>query len=223
MGNVILLIAGGIKLALPFILIYLWRKRTNTRFTPLLAGLGLILLVTLIRGAIRSGFDKSDFLVNFTQQSFLTSVLEEGCRFIAFAYVLKNFDRREDAVFYGIGHGFFESVGSGFATLNHIATDKAADLSIPMSHLFLSCHATIIGTLWHILMSVLMFRAVRNGKVKIYLPIAVFLHMFSNFANTFLPVGADIIFELIEVTIMFIVTSKLYEQMAPFDSEKINN
>lgn len=177
----------------------------------------MILLVTLIRGAIRSGFDKSDFLANFIQQSLLTSVLKEGCRFIAFAYVLKSFDRRKDAVFYGIGHGFFEGIGSGIMTLNLIATEKAADLSILMSHLFLGCPATIIGTLWHILMSVLMFWAVRNEKAKIYLPIAVFLHMFSNFANTFLPTGADIIFALIEIAVMFIITSKLYTQMSPFD------
>ena len=173
---------GICHIIVPFAVIILWHKRTNARYMPFIAGVLMIIALSFIRGAIRSTFDRSDLFLNLMKQILLTSVLEEVCRYIAFSHVLKNYDRREDSVMYGVGHGFMEEISTAVMVFGLISELKEK-LYIRMRWIF---NRRIYGnhsTSFHILLSAAIFYAVQSYKVKTVLPAAIAYHFFMNFCG----------------------------------------
>ncbi len=169
------ILAGTIRLITPLILLILWHKKTDARLLPAPAALLICFPVFIIAGALRSGFDRSDFLAFYIQQGILYGIFEEGVKFLSFRYLLKSYDNRKDAVTYGIGHSAFESIGSAMACLNLIGTGRAA------SEIFIvNVGYAVEGAIFVIGLTILVFYGVYSDKSIVILPAAMFLHAFGN-------------------------------------------
>ena len=105
------LLAGLTNLLGPLLLLIFWHKRTGARILPAPAALAVCLPVFIVAGAIRAGFDRSDYLSFYLQQALLYGIFEEGSKFVVLRWLLSSYDHRRDAVTYAIGHGSFESIG----------------------------------------------------------------------------------------------------------------
>lgn len=169
------LLAGLTNLLGPLLLLIFWHKRTGARILPAPAALAVCLPVFIVAGAIRAGFDRSDHLSFYLQQALLYGIFEEGSKFVVLRWLLSSYDHRRDAVTYAIGHGAFESIGSGFACINLIGTGRAAADIFP-----LNLFGFIEGAAFCIGVTVLIFYGIQTNKSLIMLPLAVFLHFLSN-------------------------------------------
>jgi uncharacterized membrane protein YhfC len=172
------LLAGLTNLLGPLLLLIFWHKRTGARILPAPVALAVCFPVFFVAGAIRSGFDHSDHLSFYLQQALLYGIFEEGSKFAVLRWLLRSYDHRRDAVTYAIGHGSFESIGSGFACINLIGTGRAAADIFPVN-LF----GFIEGAAFCIGVTVLIFYGIQTNKSKIMLPLAVFLHFLGNLAG----------------------------------------
>ncbi|MBQ9897896.1 MAG: YhfC family intramembrane metalloprotease [Ruminococcus sp.] len=176
------LLAGLAKLLTPAALVIFWHKKTGARFYPALIAFLVCLPVFLIAGAIRSGFMRGDPVIFYVQQGLLYGVFEETAKYLVLRYHLTSYDSRIDAVTYGIGHGAFEDYGGGMACLALIGTGRAAP-----DILWVNLFGVISGTLSTCALTVLIFCGIHTDRSRIMLPIAIFLHAFSNaFTGTFM-------------------------------------
>lgn len=138
---------------------------------PFLVGAGVYFVISILRALIRSGFSAYDAGTAFFLQGLTSSVLEETGRVIAFVYILKDYQRNSDAIGHGIGHGMLENMGAGFASFG---------LQMSAENAFLGCAGQFMGSLTHIGLSVFAWYGVKNGKIKVMLPIALVIHLASN-------------------------------------------
>ena len=176
MTDINCLLAGLTRLLGPLLLLIFWHKKTDARIFPALIAFVVCFPVFIVAGAIRSGFDHSDWIAFHIQQGLLYGIFEEGAKFLVLRYLLTSYDDRRDAVTYGIGHNVFEEIGAGFACFNLMGTDKAAPTIFPVNiWMFAEGAAFVIAT------TVLIFYGIRMNKSKIMLPVAMLLHLISNF------------------------------------------
>lgn len=169
------LLAGMIRLFTPLLLIIIWHKKNGARLFPAIVAFTICFPAFIIGGVIRSGFSQNEPIIFYIKQGILYGIVEEGTKYLSFTYLLTTYDRRKDAVSYGIGHSAFENLGAGLACLGLIGTDRAAPDIFWINFWF-----AIEGCAFVIALTVLVFYGVYTGKSKIILPIAVFLHAFSN-------------------------------------------
>jgi uncharacterized membrane protein YhfC len=136
----------------------------------------------------------------------LTAGLFEECgRFVVFKYIMKKNRTRENAVFYGIGHGGIEifavllpamityllidvlfstgNVETAFSTLKITEETAAAALpsvraaaSFNYSLMFMNVFERVFAMMLHIGLSVIVYYGVINSKT-IFLSLAILLHM----------------------------------------------
>lgn len=172
------LLAGLTRLLGPLLLLIFWHKKTGARILPAPVALMVCFPVFIVAGAIRSGFDHSNYMSFYLQQALLYGIFEECSKFLVLRYLLTSYDDRKDAVTYGIGHCAFEDVGAGFACINLIGTDKAASDIFPVN-----VFSFVEGALFCIGVTVLIFYGIRMDKSRIMLPLAIFLHFLGNFTN----------------------------------------
>ena len=172
------ILAGVIRIITPLILLIMWHKKTDARLLPAPAALLICFPVFIIAGAIRSGFDRCDFIAFYIQQGILYGIFEEGVKFLAFRYLLKSYDNRKDAVTYGIGYSAFESIGGGMACLNLIGTGKAAP-----EIFIVNVWYAVEGAIFVIGLTILVFYGVYSNKSIVMLPVAMFLHALGNAAH----------------------------------------
>ncbi|MBR6622793.1 MAG: YhfC family intramembrane metalloprotease [Ruminococcus sp.] len=171
-------LAGMIRIITPLILLILWHKKTDARLLPAPAALFICFPVFIIAGALRLGFDHSDFLAFYIQQGIIYGIFEEGVKFLSFRYLLKSYDNRKDAVTYGIGHSAFESIGGGMACLNLIGTGKAAP-----EIFIVNVWYAVEGAIFVIGLTILVFYGVYSNKSIVMMPAAMFLHALGNAAH----------------------------------------
>ena len=208
---------GICHIIVPFAVIILWHKRTNARYMPFIAGVLMIIALSFIRGAIRSTFDRSDLFLNLMKQILLTSVLEEVCRYIAFSHVLKNYDRREDSVMYGVGHGFMEEIGTAVMVFGLISEPERETIYTDAGGFLIGGFMAITAPLFHILLSAAIFYAVQSYKVKTVLPAAIAYHFFMDFLRICAPVPLDLILEYCLLAVLTIVVIRLYRKLPETD------
>ena len=96
----------------PIILLILWTRKTKRSMKPFFVGAAVFIIFTLIlEGSLHAVILQgrlSDHVIFYVLYSCLiTALIEEGGRYIAFRFVLKN-ETKEDAITYGIGHGGIE-------------------------------------------------------------------------------------------------------------------
>ena len=111
-------LAAMINLFGPLTLLILWHRKTGARFYPAIVAFITCIPVFFIGNAIRSGFSHSAPILYYIQQGILFGIFEEGAKFLVLRYFLTSYDRRTDAVSYGIGHGSYECLGCGICESN---------------------------------------------------------------------------------------------------------
>ncbi|SEH57360.1 Putative membrane peptidase family [Ruminococcus flavefaciens] len=176
MTDINCLLAGLTRLLGPLLLLIFWHKKTGARILPAPVALVVCFPVFIVAGAIRSGFDHSDWIAFHIQQGLLYGIFEEGAKFLVLRYLLTSYDDRKDAVTYGIGHSAFEEFGAGMACFNLIGTGRAAADIFPVN-LF----SFIEGSAFCIAVTILIFYGIQMNKSKLMLPLAMLLHFISNF------------------------------------------
>lgn len=115
-------ITAAISIILPFLLLYLWKKK-NKKITaaPFLAGIGVFIVFVLILEPIAHqyflvGESPIPVFINGHTWAYVlygalaAGLFEETGRFVAFKFFMKKSEAKEDSVTYGIGHGGAESV-----------------------------------------------------------------------------------------------------------------
>jgi len=188
------LLAGLTRLLSPLLLLILWHKKTGAQFYPALIAVPVCLPVFAVGAMIRSGFSHDDAIAFYIQQGLLYGILEETAKFLMLRFVLTSYDRRKDAVTYGIGHGAWEEFGAGMACFGLIGSGSA-DPNIFWFNLW----AAAEGAAFCIALTVLIFYGIKTGKSGIMLPAAILLHAVSNAA-------AGILIEPAAITIGTLLT-----------------
>ncbi|WP_295067828.1 YhfC family glutamic-type intramembrane protease [Ruminococcus sp.] len=208
MTDINCLLAGLTQLLGPLLLLIFWHKKTGARILPAPAALAVCFPVFIVAGAIRSGFDRSDWLSFYLQQGLLYGIFEEGAKFLVLRYLLTSYDDRRDAVTYGIGHSAFEEFGAGMACLNLIGTGRAA------SDIFLVNLVSFIeGSAFCIAVTVLIFYGIQMNKSKLMLPLAMFLHFISNFIGGALITSASMVLSLLTTAGMCYAAYRCYKAL----------
>lgn len=210
-------ITAVISIFLPIVLLIVWKKKKKVKVAPFFIGALIFIVFALILESIchqfflvrdsgLSRFVNGNIWAYVLYGSLAAGIFEETGRFVAFKFFMKNNNKKEDAVTYGIGHGGVESillVGFGMigsillvSTLNsmggidsYVAMMPAESQDLMRSSL-MSFYTTppyvylmgsverIAAIIFHIALSVLVFMAVkRPGKLYFY-PLAILLHAF---------------------------------------------
>ena len=118
---------GIIATITPFLLAYLWRKRTYESWIVFLVGFLAYFAAGTVRVILRafifregSAFATDPFLF-YLVQGLLSGVCEESARYIAFKYTLSNKTARTSSVMYGLGHDCYETLAvGGIASFHYI-------------------------------------------------------------------------------------------------------
>lgn len=129
-GTLLRYAATGIFAAVvPFLLAYLWRKRTNESWLVFLAGFLAYFAAGTVRIILRafifregSAFATDPFLF-YLVQGILSGVCEESARYLAFRYPLGNKTARTTSVMYGLGHDCYETIAVGTMASFHYVLD----------------------------------------------------------------------------------------------------
>lgn len=109
------------SIALPIVLLIIWKKKNNVSARPALIGMAIFILFAMIAEQIVhflviglnetvSGFILSRPWLYALYSGLVAGVFEETGRFVAFKTMLKDDIGRENAITYGIGHGGIECV-----------------------------------------------------------------------------------------------------------------
>lgn len=208
MTDINCLLAGLTQLLGPLLLLIFWHKKTGARILPAPAALAVCFPVFIVAGAIRSGFDRSDWLSFYLQQGLLYGIFEEGAKFLVLRYLLTSYDNRRDAFTYGIGHSAFEDIGAGFACFNLIGTGRAASDIFPVNLV-----SFIEGSAFCIAVTVLIFYGIQMNKSKLMLPLAMFLHFISNFIGGALITSASMVLSLLTTAGMCYAAYRCYKAL----------
>lgn len=134
------------------------------------------------------------------------AIFEEGGRYVAFRFLLKNYDTKEDAIMYGIGHGGIEVILLvGFSlissiilalTINNMGVDQFIESFTPAQisdihaiiqslqaftplQTLLSLIERISAMILHLSCSVIVYYAVRNKEWR-YMLLALGFHALMN-------------------------------------------
>lgn len=127
-----LLTEGILVIAIPVILLIVWKKKTKASLKPAVAGMIIFPLFGILLKAIPGYFllmadnpvsrvlNSNIWLYSIIGGGLLAGIFEEGGRFVAFKFFLKKYRSNKDAISYGIGHGGFESAYMGLAAFNYV-------------------------------------------------------------------------------------------------------
>lgn len=127
-----LLTEGILVIAIPIILLIVWKKKTKASLKPAVTGMIIFPLFGILLKAIPAYFmlmadnpvsralNSNIWLYSIIGGGLLAGIFEEGGRFVAFKFILKKYRSNKDAISYGIGHGGFESAYMGLAALSYV-------------------------------------------------------------------------------------------------------
>ena len=186
-----LMVAAG--LILPTVLCIWWLKTRHEKFTSVLTGAMTFLIFALV---LESTVHSIVFLVfpglrdnvvaYMLYGALMAGIFEETGRFLAYKLVLKKRTNRETAISYGIGHyagiinaGQFpalldqlKAAGQDTSSIENlpeqIAAFGIADVGLPVLE-------RVFAVIFHIALSILVFYAVKKGKIWMYF-LAIALH-----------------------------------------------
>jgi len=120
-------VTGVVCTAVPFLLAYLWRRRTYESWWVFIVGFLAYYAAGTVRFILRyfifreGSIFATDPFVFYLVQGLLSGVCEETARFIAFKYPLRNKTARTASVMYGLGHDCYETLAvGGFASFHYV-------------------------------------------------------------------------------------------------------
>ena len=218
MKDLCCLLAGLINLCSPSVLAVLWYKKTGARLFPAVAAFLVCFPVFIMGNAIRSNFDRSNFIVFYIQQGLLFGILEECTKYLMMRYCLTSYDSRKDAVTYSIGHGAYEELGIGISCLGLIGTGNAAsDILLWQLLSVISCAFSDAAV------AVVIFYGIKKERSIITLPVAVLTHAVSNASvGIFIDQVAIIIRALIAIGMCYVGFRCWKALKSPFEEEILN-
>ena len=203
-GQIFLFVLRGLlTAAMPFAAYFYLKKRHDGRSIPAFAGVITVMLILIPRALFRSIFVQGAETLTgkWLTVWLIGSVFEEGGRYIAMKHAIPGYDTRADALCYGIGHGGTEVIMSAKAqfvlladalgqrgTQEHL-TALAGQGMLTAAEILLGNAANLI---FHMMMSVLIARAVHYEGCKKLLPIAIFVHLVSDFTIFCFGTAADV-------------------------------
>ena len=203
-GQILLLVLRGLlTAAMPFAAYFYLKHRHFGRPLPVFTGIVTVMLILVPRELFRSVLmqgaetDTGKWLTVWL----IGSVFEEGGRYLAMKHAIPGYDTRTDALCYGIGHGGTEVIMSAKAqfvlladalgqrgTQEHL-TALAGQGMLMAAEILLGNAANLI---FHMMMSVLIARAVHYEDCKKLLPIAVLIHLLADFTIFCFGTAADV-------------------------------
>lgn len=203
-------LAGLTELLLPTVLLFLLHRRRQVNWTAVIVG-AVIYALTVRLNDISVGmlFRSAPYANRLVIAAETVCIWEECGRWFTARFAMPQADRTRDAVSYGLGHGGAECIrnaciafgrlksgvifnSDGITGLTDGHSDAARErityqLAEAAKHTFgislcdmLCCAAAMT---FHIALSLLIFRAVRENRVKTLLPCAIFLHDLMNAAG----------------------------------------
>lgn len=207
---IIMAAVAVISVLLPFIFMFILRKKFKIRWLPFLLGMAIFLVFALILEQIMHSLVLSpepDGTIALISSSpwlyvlygvFAAGIFEETGRLLAFFITKKHYRDIDSAVSYGIGHGGFEAiaiVGLGMissiviAMLINSGSDALSGLPVAAEDLIISqpwymyliaVMERIIAMSLHIALSVIVFSAVMVKGKWWLYPLAILLHALAN-------------------------------------------
>ena len=157
-----------ISCLVPVVTWIVWKRKAFARTFPLIIGMISYMFISLLRGLVRvvvlTDSLKRDPWMFYIVSALLSGVFEEVGRYLVFLYAIPTYDRRDDCISYGIGHGAIEGILTHKDVLNNDLIDSILD-----------CGAFATGIAFHTAMSVLVFAAAHYDKKKL-LAAAIGLH-----------------------------------------------
>lgn len=222
-----MILSMAVTLAGPVLLLVLWQvKQRKSHFAdssrakkeysllPALAGALTFVIAALVLESIpkyflfSGGSAVSDYILSHAWAyalagALLAGIFEECGRFVTFRFLLKNYQNRETAVTYGIGHGGIECMllagmsmisnlmlavminhGSLTLLMENLPAEQAAAYDTVIASLTTAGFGMFLWGIWerifavllHISLSVLVFVAAKNKSRFYFFPLAVFLH-----------------------------------------------
>lgn len=185
---------GLLTAALPFAAFFYLKIKHGGRPLPVLTGVITVTLILIPRQVMRTMLtqgaesDTEYWLTGWL----ISAAFEELGRYIAMKHAIPNYDTRTDALCYGIGHGGTEVIMSALMQFGLFA--DALGLNGTPEHLaalaeqgILTAADVLIGNagnlVFHMLMSVLIARAVHYENCKKLIPIAILIHVAANFTD----------------------------------------
>jgi uncharacterized membrane protein YhfC len=190
------------SLALPIGLLIWWKRRTQVRLWPFIAGAICFILfamvfeqtlhtVCLILDNPVSRFINGSNVAYMLYGALAAGIFEETGRMFGFKVFLKNDTKKETSVAYGIGHGGIEVIiilgltyfmfflakcgviiGTEEATKTLLSTADA----IQAGRVFTAMFERISAMMLHIGLSMIVFTAARDKNKLWHYPLAVLLH-----------------------------------------------
>ena len=152
----------------PVIVWIVWKRKASARTFPLIIGMLSYMCISMVRALARVAVLNDSVRENpwmfYILSALLSGVFEEVGRYLVFLYAIPTYDRRDDSISYGIGHGAIEGILTHKDVLNNDIIDSLLD-----------CGAFATGIAFHTAMSVLVFAAAHYDKKKL-LAAAVALH-----------------------------------------------
>ncbi|MGO1923403.1 MAG: YhfC family intramembrane metalloprotease [Jeotgalicoccus sp.] len=207
---IIMAAVAVVSVLLPFIFMFILRKKFKIRWLPFLLGMAIFLVFVLILEQImhvivlRPSPDGAIELLSTAPWLyvlygvFAAGIFEETGRLLAFLITKKHYRDIDSAVSYGIGHGGFEAiaiVGLGMissivlAVMTNSGSDALSALpagtgdlviSQPWYMYLLAVLERIIAMSLHIGLSVIVFSAVMMKGKWWLYPLAILLHALAN-------------------------------------------
>jgi uncharacterized membrane protein YhfC len=221
-----LIMQSILMMLIPIVLAIIWKIKTKESIIPMIIGavtwLVFAIILKLAPAYLLVYADNplaktisGNVWLNALTAGVLAGVFEETGRFVAFKFVLKKYEARRTSITYGIGHGGFESIYTGFQVMsiavmgimfnNGMGDQLTANMdeamkanafaqldqytSFTIPECLLGVFERLPAIAVHISFSVLVFAAVREKKKFFLFPIAVLLHALFDFSIGFYSSG----------------------------------
>lgn len=158
----------AVSYLVPIVVWIVWKRKASARTLPLIVGMVGYMFISFARAFARvvvlTDSVRADPWLFYILSALLSGVFEEVGRYVIYRYAIPNYDRRDDCISYGIGHGAIEGILTHRDVLNNDLIDSILD-----------CGAFATGIAFHTAMSVLVFAAAHYDKKKL-LAAAIGLH-----------------------------------------------
>lgn len=216
---IIMMGVAVISILLPFIFMFVLRKRFKVRWIPFLLGIAVFLIFALILEQImhvlvlNPGADGTVELIStgpwlyVLYGVFAAGIFEETGRLLAFLITKKHYRDIDSAVSYGIGHGGFEAAavvglsmisGIVVALMVNSGSDALSALPVATEDLLqsqpwymylLAIAERIVAMSLHISLSIIVFCAVMMKGKWWLYPLAIVLHALTNTTAAMMQAG----------------------------------
>lgn len=210
-----IIIAFSFEILLPIILSVIWTLKFKGKILHISIGLlGFFISVSIIESLFLYLIRLLDIKILFYIISGMSpGIFEETARYICLSLIFKKDKQKKISVSYGIGHGGLESILIGINLLSIlILKDELIKLgsltsSIGYYECLMSALERLFAVIYHIASSVLVFKAVSEKKIILYI-VAIIIHDLIDIFPLLYQLG--VIKSLLIIELIFVVFSSCF-------------